>query len=533
MPETQEASVPSTSSTTKFYNLNDEEEIKGKNEIKLDEQVKTKCIKALILSHVKFAKALGVTDIGDIRLMCEVTSIVNTIAHAERQKARDPAAALYTNCLNLKYKVKNLAEKDYASLSVAFHNSLTLASLTMETINSWAGTFYALLSFICAFKHRVNEIRIGRDSYLKKKSTTGGGVKIDHKVKVGHYGLSPAHQPLLEGISYPPMTRSTMAQSIGPLTNAIMIRETRNDVYKKKWKDALSKQISHLPGSSGIVEQIARAPNQDASEIMGMLGSVLLTTGSRQIHRMTPPFPIFIAMCVENAADVIYLRDHQTFSKTIQPLVQGGTVTEEEIPLCPIDFSSKKAFDAWNRAATPTYNTWDFGEASAQIIFHATWGTTYEDLNLLSWMTKSEPWFDRRTLGKIFQKSGMKGIKSVTLPKFSFYAKLGSATPTALLSTGSQQVATDNVFAGHRQVTVSNELLNILKDEGPSRYTVSSVIEVKSALSTMMHVLSDKLSRSRLLQVGTVPWRKMEVSQEHPKGREVSYTGTTQSFFLG
>lgn len=109
--------------------------------------------------------------------------------------------------------------------------------------NYWFGIIAPLLSYLCAHKLRRDEIRVGHDKIPTNK--TGD---TESFILTEAYGMQSAHHILLEGISFPPEKRSSMTQSLGPMTTAIMVAKNGNNLqFGKKWRDALARDCSHVP----------------------------------------------------------------------------------------------------------------------------------------------------------------------------------------------------------------------------------------------------------------------------------------------
>lgn len=89
--------------------------------------------------------------------------------------------------------------------------------------SEWYGVAAPFLTFISAFNNRMNEVRTGCDTTPISKTATE-----TKAIKVSQYGLSTAHHCLLDGISFPPHKRSSLAQSIGPLTQLIMVHRSQS-----------------------------------------------------------------------------------------------------------------------------------------------------------------------------------------------------------------------------------------------------------------------------------------------------------------
>ncbi|KOB74833.1 Uncharacterized protein OBRU01_04679 [Operophtera brumata] len=79
--------------------------------------------------------------------------------------------------------------------------------------DNWYGTMGPYLDFFAGFGLRMKELRIG---HSKMPLTKHEGSLIEFPVS--KYGLNGAHHVLLEGCTFPPEKRSSMAQSVGPMT---------------------------------------------------------------------------------------------------------------------------------------------------------------------------------------------------------------------------------------------------------------------------------------------------------------------------
>lgn len=122
-----------------------------------------------------------------------------------------------------------------------------------EEKNHWFGVAAPLLTYLCAHKLRRDELRVGHANVPVNK-TTGA----ESYIRTDAYGMQSAHHILLEGISFTPEKRSSMNQSLGPITTAIMVAKHGNSVqFGEKWKDALARDCSHVPEIQSIVNMIS------------------------------------------------------------------------------------------------------------------------------------------------------------------------------------------------------------------------------------------------------------------------------------
>lgn len=123
----------------------------------------------------------------------------------------------------------------------------------------WYGVAAPFLTFMSAFNNRMNEVRTGCDTMPISKSATE-----TKAIKVSQYGLSPAHHCLLDGISFPPHKRSSLAQSIGPMTQLIMVHRSQSTPsYAGRWKKATMRSIGHLPKAEEIINKIKTSTREE------------------------------------------------------------------------------------------------------------------------------------------------------------------------------------------------------------------------------------------------------------------------------
>lgn len=87
--------------------------------------------------------------------------------------------------------------------------------------------------------HRIQELRVG---HMRMPA----GKKPDGTVKaimLEKYSLDPSHSILLEGVTYPPERHSSMAMSLGPITQMIQM-VTTDRKYRGKWEAAVKKPFN-------------------------------------------------------------------------------------------------------------------------------------------------------------------------------------------------------------------------------------------------------------------------------------------------
>lgn len=154
----------------------------------------------------------------------------------------------------------------------------------MTDKENWYGTAAPYIDFFLGNGLRITELRIGHTNMpISKQNDQTKCFPVEK------YGFNGSHHVLLEGSTFPPEKRCSMAQSVGPGT--AMLLHIRTDAkYGKKWTDAAKRALSHIPMIDEILDMVQ---GRKASEIRGLLGTlndILLITTGRQANRMF--FPI-------------------------------------------------------------------------------------------------------------------------------------------------------------------------------------------------------------------------------------------------
>lgn len=91
----------------------------------------------------------------------------------------------------------------------ATHATLLLGS-------KWFGVAGPMFNVYTAFGLRLRELRLGHDDFAFRKE--GSELK---SYPVSSYGLGRVHHILLGGVRFPPERRSSMVQSLGPMTTLL------------------------------------------------------------------------------------------------------------------------------------------------------------------------------------------------------------------------------------------------------------------------------------------------------------------------
>ncbi|KAG8314136.1 hypothetical protein J6590_053364 [Homalodisca vitripennis] len=183
-------------------------------------------------AHTRLCALFGLTEaeIYNLSLSMQVTSVLNTIHQILRQTA-NPAATGRINDKVVNYQIhvgdaartveKEVAHKAVREIFLVYGLNYNQPPFPPP----WIGAAGPFLTFMSCFKHRMDEVRTGVGKFPIGKNTQGNQLCAD----LQQFGLNPTHHIHCEGITYPPVKRSAMAQSVGPLTQLIMLNQSRKN----------------------------------------------------------------------------------------------------------------------------------------------------------------------------------------------------------------------------------------------------------------------------------------------------------------
>ncbi|CAB3241777.1 unnamed protein product [Arctia plantaginis] len=234
--------------------------------------------------------------LSNINVGNHITSIIFTLHNICRQSVRGVETNTMRKTRDTSFKIsyrggEYLVPTDNAQdewIKITKANGLDYVDFDQEDKANWYGTMGPYLDMFSAYSQRTNELRLGHNNMSISKSNG-----IHKSFPVSKYGLSGAHHVLLEGTSFPPERRSSIVQSLGPMTAWLgMIRS--EGIYRKKYASAVKRAMSHIPCIEEIKE-LTKTTKQ-ASEISALttlLAEILLVTTARQATRMFFPLTLF------------------------------------------------------------------------------------------------------------------------------------------------------------------------------------------------------------------------------------------------
>nr|QMP82394.1 nucleocapsid protein [Hemipteran orthomyxo-related virus OKIAV183] len=476
--------------------------------IQLDNTIKVNCLKALFQSyrsyHSLFAAGQTNFPINNLNVSHAITSIIFTVHNYHRQMVTQTSSNMIKKTSATDFKITFNGKEISKTKEVIFKIWLDLTKrLGLEykvfaenDSTNWYGTMGPYLNFFAAWGLRLTEGRTGHGKMPTGK-LADGTIK---NVSMDRYGLVGAHHILLEGNTFPPERRASMAQSLGPMT-AFMCMINSEGKYRNKWENAVKKTMSHIAAVDDIIS-VTRTTKDSASlaPMLSLLADILLITTTRQTQRVTFPLVMFATVCEVHEG-----------TKTLDDFLEG------------FNCSGRGAFYTYVEACKYKWSmTGDYtAEKASQVAFHAIFGTYKEDLSILEQITTTGNWYTREELGTCFKKTLGRAIE-FELPGLTHYAKMASANQSGLLSGVYTQVSSMPCFSGLRTVTLGDDFFTHLSRRTAQNTGGKTIPQIVSALSNTLQDLHKMLSETKgQLKLGTKKWCSIEGLTLTSDGKEV------------
>lgn len=357
-----------------------------RNQYQVNPTLKSSVVQALIHAHTQLCKAftLSEAELLNISLTTQVTSVLCTPHLILRQSSNA------TGKLGDKIGENYFIHKGQQSVTVKKIDVHELVTKVFETyglrysdqpfLAPWLGMIAPYLTFMSCFKHRMDEVRSGVGKFPIGMS----GINT-LMADLTQFGLNSSHHIHCEGITYPPMKRSSIAQSVGPMTQLIMLNQSRkNPRFSDKWKRACARSLAHFPQSQAILDYVFSHDASTIAPYLSLIADILTITGSRASIKAFFPYSILFGSIKEGVR-------HQMYAAPVS--AQAGAIpTYTPVVIensANWDHSGIGAFVIYNAASLLQYSMNLAGSAdiAGQVVFHSIWGSHLEDLQILHFMT--------------------------------------------------------------------------------------------------------------------------------------------------
>nr|QMP82155.1 nucleocapsid protein [Siphonapteran orthomyxo-related virus OKIAV157] len=395
----------------------------------------------------------------------------------------------------------NMAVDDAAAAPAA-----APAQVTLLGGDEWFGIAGPIFNFLTGFNLRWRELRLGHDEIPFKKED--GNV---HSYPISTFGLKRSHGLLLEGCRFPPERRSSMIQSLGPMTLLVSYLLAKPG-YEDKLKTALTNSIPILRDFPNILETMKGKKFGDLKNIIGLIAEISILTTTRQRNRAFPPPAVFVSI-LSNAGDYNAVKGFFALQS-----VSGPTITDSgnkrKILRSNITFSGIAQAVLNNVAAE---NSWtiagEFSDAEfQQLIFHCWWGTYKEDFGILKSITNHANWFKRDQYGKKFRAPSTQKANTIKgLVSMKYFSKLSNAIQTNYAGTGLRQVASIPCFSGNRVRVFGGSYFKYVAEQTYTAGNASTLQGIENELTIVFKKMLDRLRREEgTMDSGTTSWFQVD-----------------------
>lgn len=521
--------LPPKATTTKASNKRKAQDDAGGEQKRpnLDPKYKKNVLKWIVACHLRVMNVIGADESHDLHLGTQITSAITTTHNILRQLANQTEEGLEAKAKNgfmLKWagKQHHLPLKEMKDLvnETALQCKLAYTKVLPDQV-SWYSTAAPYLTFAVGFNQRLKEIRAGHNS-LPIPDNTPASEKYKYNIK--NYGFNPAHSVLMDGITFAPEKKGSIAQSLGVGTALIQVYKTKDQSakFRDKWAEAVKRDLKHIPEIDKIVLIIPHSTPEDAAALMGKLADTALVLGNRSIHRAYFP-AIFVCKGLFTAAERKAAVTRQDGHEATQwprwaPLDINGTPL---LSKCYFSQSGPGAYECYRLAtegATFLMPKTCSADIMQQATFHAIWGTFCEDLSILSFVTSRKVWGNRGSFGKFLDKYGTTEERlEFDFPRMEKGCKLASANMYAPDNNGERTVMINCVFAGKRFIPIKESMIEYFKRNNSFMpvETTRNAGTYTRMLQNMIDMAVEKWRQSPTLSLGTVDWKSAETEEGH------------------
>nr|QMP82326.1 nucleocapsid protein [Phasmatodean orthomyxo-related virus OKIAV172] len=486
---------------------------------------KIKVIKFIIKSHFKILEHFELVEKSkDLNLGDQIHNILFTTYNVLRQHHNQTGGNLHARISSTDFKVQmqgveyTKGREDIYHIvgTVAHEEGIPFGKYENNNAANWYGIAGPLLNFLGGFALRRKELRLGHHTMPIEKRGN-----IERVVNLAQYGLYGAHHILCEGVTFPPEKRSSMAQSVGPMTSLLCYLKSDRR-FAEKWAAACKRSMAHFPDIDTVLSVIREKDPTEIRPLITLLADVALIVTTRQANRMFPPPAAFSYILLKESHRV------------------GGSVYNTSNLIENFNFTGAGAFAfykvfqsiEWEISLNQSTDT-----IAKQIVYHAMFGTFKEDLSILEKITNLANWSTREQMGRAFQKATTEGTRIRFRPvQQVYYAKMAQANQTGLLTSSYSQLTSQPCFSGKTKRKFSDAFFDHLSNGTPKVAGGKSLQALVSSYSALKEDLRTMLEKEgRTIKMGTKGWKKIADLTPTLEGEDddtLEFVGTGK-FFLG
>jgi hypothetical protein len=180
----------------------------------------------------------------------------------------------------------------------------------------------------------------------------------------------------------PPSKRSSIAQSVGPMTAVISLtRQRGQEKFESRWENAIKRSMSHFPDINDFIKGIKNKKASEVREVVRAAADLALVTETREARRASFPWNALSLVLLSKRQIVYYM------TKDLDKLYLNAEDTDADIPLLnQINYSGKGTFKVYKaigeyRTKLKMPNTMS-SDIASQIAFHKKLYTTEQRAKL-------------------------------------------------------------------------------------------------------------------------------------------------------
>lgn len=388
--------------------------------------------------------------------------------------------------LNKRYTLKK-EEIERIVLACAQDNHLEYKKIDPYDPNNWYGIANLYLDMIVGFKYRLDELKYGHNTMILNVSAM-------KTIKLSDYGIYNSHHILCEGVRFHPQKRLSLAHSLGPATQ-LMCFLTTIPRYEKKWKNACLRSFSHFDRIEEVLLALQGKRPSEIKRLITIMMDLAVLSKTRQASSI-----YFPALAFKNLS-------------VVQTYRIGSTDYQMTDTFYHLKKSGKGAFLFYKIMSAGKYELeGNFTESQArQLVYHACFGTFYEDFGFLKTITTEDKWYNREEFGDSLKRERTSDKSRSFQPiEQVYYFKLAQASQTQRIVSANRnsQTMSISVFSGIRKRKYSEAFFTQINSG-----EIQRGVELESMISVYeseIQRITNKINNQNLQDSDTIEWYAMD-----------------------
>ncbi|RWS00554.1 hypothetical protein B4U79_11970 [Dinothrombium tinctorium] len=442
----------------------------------------------------------------DLVMHAKIASQIFTLHNAMRQKNNETKGSAYLkyeksgnitiNCHGVTNTIK------VTDLTKAYEDAMAECQFTWANKATWMGSVQTIISLWNMFGVRLNDCRITATGLQIVKAVAEKGTTVTKEIGLDTFGLPPAYRQYAVGCNWQPFMRASLAQSLGPMTQAIMLSHSEARKFSENWENAVIRTFSHIPSVETMARFIRTNPASENTEIIKILAMIISIVGAREQNRLSLPTNLLFVLLNSDATNPKFNED---IAKTFDYSGKGAWTAYK---LFQEDNQIKMTLNIDNEAITQ------------QLIFHSIFGSYVEDFGILEFIT------DYKATASL-----NKTAKAVSLIPIKHYSKMSNALAANFTSISTKPSNAKMQFSGYRTRLFTETMKEAVDDEGRAMTMRMDKSSITSMLYAYYNLLINRTDRKNF-QADVMKWRSIEKLTSTTHGDEVEEKPTERGIMF-